>query len=238
MGLLPRGGHGEKRRLIKGEGLRRESRPQTSQSRTARPPPHSPSGRPVSPERALPKGTVLPGSKPERSAPANTGRHRTEALLPPRIGCLPRSRPAGRGGCERGAARAPRFSQAGAPKVLSQDRELGQGAESTHALPSTSPAGTGGRPALPSRRLLDGSQALPFGASLVAHGGSREEQPRRRGTPAAAARLLVAPVVKAAPARSPVPRRAPAPSGTPALAEAVPCCHQVLFCSLEQLLLD
>lgn len=55
---------------------------------------------PVRPERALSKGTVLPGSKPKREAPGNTGEH-------PRIRRLLGSRATGRVGCELGAGRAP-----------------------------------------------------------------------------------------------------------------------------------
>ena len=120
--LLPGSIQGEEKRFIRGEDFRRENRLWTPQSR---PPPSSLSERPkpiegpVRPERVLSKGMVPPGGKPRRNTPRNTGEHpRTEALPQPRIGCLPRSRAAGRGGCELGAARAARFKPS--PEPLSK----------------------------------------------------------------------------------------------------------------------
>lgn len=103
---------GEKKRLIKGEDFQRERLFWTPQRRL--PPSSLSKGRkprrgPVRPKRALSKGTALLGSKPETNTAGNMGEHqRTGAQPHPRVMCLPRSRAAGKEGCEPGAVRAPR----------------------------------------------------------------------------------------------------------------------------------
>ncbi|XP_032339263.1 uncharacterized protein LOC116664810 [Camelus ferus] len=105
----------ERERVIEEEVLRRERLLLTPQSRMAWPPPsrllkrHTPIRGPARPERAPSKGTVLPGSEPERDIPRNMGEHRRIAAQPqPRSRCLPRNRAAGREGCGLGAVRAAR----------------------------------------------------------------------------------------------------------------------------------
>ena len=115
----------EKKRFIEGEGLRRERLLRVPQSGMMWTPPSSLTKRlkpirgQVRPERALSKGTVLPGSKPKGEAPGNTGEHQGTIAGPhPRIRRLLGNRAAGREGCELGAVRAPRCKPSRGHQVM------------------------------------------------------------------------------------------------------------------------
>lgn len=105
--LLPGSTQGEKKEVHRRGRSQKGEAASDPQSGMVWSPPSSLSKRPkpirgpVRPERALSKGTVLPGSKPKREAPGNTGEH-------PRIRRLLGSRATGRVGCELRAVRAPR----------------------------------------------------------------------------------------------------------------------------------
>lgn len=170
----------ERERVIEEEVLRRERLLLTPQSRMAWPPPsrllkrHTPIRGPARPERAPSKGTVLPGSEPERDIPRNMGEHRRIAAQPqPRSRCLPRNRAAGREGCGLGAVRAARYKPSQGTVVCTPA-----------SLRNTKSVWVG-----PVDRFLEGCQSLHICVSFVACHRSLEERPLEgypaSGTPAA-----------------------------------------------------